>query len=108
MQSHISLETGEITINNETESTQSLPVDDSLIIDIEDTNIDFYLEEEFDKEPLQFGVELEDIDIEDGLTIENFFNIQMYEQNQKETIERSSIDYSQPPTSTTEDWSIYY
>ncbi|CAG8672147.1 42611_t:CDS:1, partial [Gigaspora margarita] len=80
-------------------------LDNSLTIDLEDTNADVYFEKEFE-ESLQFGAEVEDIDIEDELTIESLFNIQMYEQIREETIKRSSIVYSQIPTSTSEDWSI--
>ncbi|CAG8706805.1 19847_t:CDS:1, partial [Racocetra persica] len=52
-------------------------LNNSLIIDIEDTNINFYLEKEFDKEPLQISAEAEDIDMENKLTIENLFKIQI-------------------------------
>ncbi|CAG8752638.1 3681_t:CDS:1, partial [Dentiscutata heterogama] len=63
-------------------------LDDSLTIDIEDTNIDFYFEEKFDEKPLQFHIKAENIDMEDRLTIKNLFNIQIYKQNQEKTIKR--------------------
>ncbi|CAG8772365.1 19626_t:CDS:1, partial [Racocetra fulgida] len=50
-------------------------LDDSLTIDIENTNIDFYFEEEFNEKPLPVCTEAEDIDMKDELTIENLFNI---------------------------------
>ncbi|CAG8661276.1 9959_t:CDS:1, partial [Dentiscutata heterogama] len=87
---------------NSKKKSQDL-LDDS---DIEDTNIDFYLEKELDEELLQFGIEAEDIDIKNELMIENLFNIQIYKQNQEKTIKKSSIDYSQLSTNTTEDWLI--
>ncbi|CAG8614286.1 6548_t:CDS:1 [Scutellospora calospora] len=81
-------------------------LNDSLTIDIEDTNDDFYLEEEFNEELLQVSTEAADIDMGYELTIENLFDLQMFAQNREETIERSSIVYSQTPTGTNEDWSI--
>ncbi|CAG8578765.1 7114_t:CDS:1 [Cetraspora pellucida] len=80
-------------------------LNDSLTVDIEDTNIDFYLEKEFNEELLQVSAEAADIDIRYELTIENLFNVRMFEQNREKTI-KSSIVYSQTPTGTNENWLI--
>ncbi|CAG8760918.1 21538_t:CDS:2 [Gigaspora margarita] len=101
------LQQGQLEMLKESSKVKSQDLlDNSLTINLEDTNADVYLEKEFE-ESLQFGAEVEDIDMEDGLTIESLFNIQMYEQIQEETIERSLIVYSQTPTSTSEDCSVF-
>ncbi|CAG8659032.1 5896_t:CDS:1, partial [Dentiscutata erythropus] len=58
------------------------------------------------KNLMQISTKATDIDMDDELTIKNLFDVQMFKQSQEETIERSSILYSQTPTITNEDWSI--
>ncbi|CAG8601237.1 32588_t:CDS:2 [Gigaspora margarita] len=94
---HHDLQQGQLEMLKENPKANSQDLlDNSLTIDIEDTNANFYLEEE-----------LENLcNMEASLTIESLFNIRMYKQIRVETIERSSIVYFQTPTSTSENWSI--
>ncbi|CAG8620136.1 1746_t:CDS:1, partial [Dentiscutata erythropus] len=59
------------------------------------------------EELLQINDEAVNIDINNELAIEKFFNIKMFEQNLKKTDEDNSATYSQRPTTRTdENWSI--
>ncbi|CAG8507009.1 18845_t:CDS:2 [Gigaspora margarita] len=72
------------------------------------TDINPSFKEEFD-ELLQINVEKisMDMDMNDELSIEKFFNIRTFEQNQEEIVKRSLDTYSQRHiTSIDEDWSV--
>ncbi|CAG8778312.1 37_t:CDS:1, partial [Racocetra persica] len=83
-------------------------LEDSTSNDIESANVDPYFEEEFDDEFLQINVEEINMTVinENGLAINNFFDIGMSEQDQMEISEKNLTTYSQRTTNSGEDWSI--
>ncbi|CAG8435299.1 4131_t:CDS:2 [Scutellospora calospora] len=75
-------------------------------INSENANINLF-EEEFNEEFSQINIEATNLEIENELAIEQFFNIGMLDRNQENIIEDYSVVNSQRPTnSTNEDWSL--
>ncbi|CAG8544341.1 15678_t:CDS:1, partial [Dentiscutata heterogama] len=64
-----------------------------------DFGIDLFKEEEF-KEPLKFEVEVVNINIDDELVINEFFDIGIFEQQEQEVVNKSSTTYFQNSTNT--------
>ncbi|CAG8667287.1 10769_t:CDS:1 [Racocetra fulgida] len=75
------------------------------IPDVENPNIDLLFEEKEFEKPLEFDVEAISIDIKDKLIIEEFFDIDAFEQSQNISAE-SSDTHLQNAAVSTKDWSI--
>ncbi|CAG8718552.1 26935_t:CDS:2 [Dentiscutata erythropus] len=74
------------------------------IANTEDSGIDLFKEEEFE-EPLEFEVEAVNIDINDELVMDEFFDIGIFEQLEQEVVDESSMIHFQNSINT-EDWLI--
>ncbi|CAG8712819.1 6674_t:CDS:1, partial [Racocetra fulgida] len=69
-------------------------------INSEGTDVDIF-KDEFNEEFLQINVEAANIEVENELAIEQFFNIRILKQNRKDMIEEDSVVNPQRPTSST-------
>ncbi|CAG8627764.1 30119_t:CDS:1, partial [Racocetra persica] len=80
---------------------------DSINLETEDADIDLYFEKEFNKEFLQINVEAVNIETNNELAMSHFFNLRLFEQNQKDVVEDSSTINSQRPTNNINiDWLV--
>ncbi|CAG8696731.1 13831_t:CDS:2, partial [Dentiscutata erythropus] len=74
------------------------------VINTNNLLIDLFEEEEFE-EPLEFEVEAVNIDINDELVMDKFFDIGIFEQLEQEVVDESSTIHFQNSINT-KDWSI--
>ncbi|CAG8803073.1 6283_t:CDS:1 [Gigaspora margarita] len=85
---------------------QTLSTLSTNLTNVENSNNNLLFEKEgFEEELLEFDIKAVTIDMNDKLIIEEFFNIEVFEQNQNISDE-SSNTYLQNAMVSTEDWSI--
>ncbi|CAG8731422.1 19087_t:CDS:2, partial [Dentiscutata erythropus] len=109
MQAYINIEEDELVVDytanrdfcSDTDGSSSLIVNlnEYENINSEDANIDLF-ERELNNEFLQINIEVVNMEMNNELAIEQFFDIGMFEQNQ-DIIENDQIINSQRPTSNT-------
>ncbi|CAG8566627.1 3491_t:CDS:1, partial [Racocetra fulgida] len=82
----------------------SLPLPENSISS-EGADINLF-EEEFNDEFLQINIEAVNMELENELAINQFFDIRMLERNQMNITEEGLVNSQRPTSNTNDDWSV--